>query len=161
MDSLPTLEGRALSFGFILDARQILGMAHAQLAATTARPYLFRDIDPDLAGRLGDDDVVVADEIVGANEATDVAVAALAATGVIALVARRFALSFLRATHTHGIPALVVDTPSFIHTDDRIRLDLDAGKIVNLSSGDRAAIRNLGDDERTRLRAMFNQRLHP
>lgn len=159
IEGLPTLEGRAISFGFSLDAQQVLGVAHAQLSAATARPYLFREIDPGLADRLTTDDVVVAEEITGTIEGVDAAVAALAMTGVAAFVARRFPPAFQRAAHTHGIPILVVDTPSFIHTDDRVRLDLDAAKIVNLSSGDRAVIRNLDDDERAWLRAMFGRRL--
>jgi 3-isopropylmalate dehydratase small subunit len=157
-EPLPTLEGRALSFGLVLHAEQILGSAHGHLPPTTARRHLFSAIDATLTTRLAADDVIVAEEIVGAAGAADVALAALATTGVVALVARRFEPCVVRAAHAQGLATLVVDSPGFLHTDDRVRLDLDAAKIVNLSSGDRAAIRNLGDDERATLRAALARR---
>ena len=160
-EPLPTLEGRALSFGLVLHAEQILDPVHAHLPVATARSHLFSAIDATIATRLAAEDVVVAEEIVGTPEAADVALAALAAAGVVALVARRFAPSVLRSAPAQGLATLVVDTPGFLHTDDRVRLDLDAAKIVNLSSGDRAAIRNLGDDERAALRVALARRPHP
>ncbi len=160
-EALPTLDGRAWAFGFELTSAHILASAHAHLEPNGARRHLFASIDPELAGRLAPDDIIVAEEMVGALDETRPALAALAAAGVRALVARSFSEAFLHAGREHALPTLVLDAPSFIHTDDRLRLDLDAAKVVNLSSGDRAAIRNLGEDGRTRLRAMFNQRLHP
>ena len=157
-EPLPTLEGRALSFGLGLHAEQILGAAHARLAARDRAPAPLQCHRRTLTTRLAADDVIVAEEIVGAARAADVALAALATTGVVALVARRFEPCVLRAAHAQGLATLVVDTPGFLHTDDRVRLDLDAAKIVNLSSGDRVAIRNLGDDERATLRAALARR---
>jgi len=157
-EPLPTLEGRALCFGLVLHAEQILAPAHAHLPAGSARPHLFREVDGAVTARLATDDVIVAEEIVGAPDAAAGALAALAASGVVALVARRFAPCVVRAAHAEGIAPLVVDTPGFLHTDDRVRLDLDAAKIVNLSSGDRAAIRNLGDDERATIRIALTHR---
>ena len=155
---LPTLEGRALCFGLELAVMQILDPMHAGLAPAEARRRLFAAVDPSLAARLAPDDVVVAEEITGDVACARPALAALAAGGVRALVARRFAAPVLDAARDLGLAALVVDTPTFLHTDDRVRLDLDAAKIVNLSSGDRSAIRNLGDDERARLRTALAPR---
>jgi len=44
---------------------------------------------------------------------------------------------------------------AFVHTGDRIRIDLEAAKIVNLSSGDRAALRGLDERRRAALRALL------
>jgi 3-isopropylmalate/(R)-2-methylmalate dehydratase small subunit len=151
-EPLPTLDGRAWAFGLEISAAQILASAHARLAPADARHHLFSAIDPSLAGRLAPDDVIVAEEMIGTLDEAQAALAALAAAGVKALVARHFSSAFAIAGGEQGLVLLVLDTPSFIHTDDRVRLDLDAGKVVNLSSGDRAPIRNLDDAERAALR---------
>src|SRR6185369_8068221 len=107
---------------------------------------------------LGENDVVVAEEIVGTRGLAESTLAALASAGILALVAGRFAPCIRLAAQAHGIPTLVVDTPSFLRTGDRVRLDLDAAKIVNLSSGDRAAIRNLDDTGRAEVLAILARR---
>jgi hypothetical protein len=157
-EPLPTLEGRILAFGLALSAADILDGASTARRPSEARRFLFAGLDPGLAARLAVDDVVTAEEITGTAETARPALAALAAAGIRALVARRFADVVLDAAPACGIVTLVVDAPSFLHTDDRVRLDLDAGKIVNLSSGDRSAIRNLTDAERTRFRAALATR---
>ena len=157
-EPLPTLEGRALCFGLELAATHILDRACADRRPSEARRHLFAGLDPGLAARLAPNDVVSAEEITGTAETVPPALAALAAAGVRALVARRFADVVLDLAPAYGIVTLVVDTPGFLHTDDRVRLDLDAGKIVNLSSGDRSAIRNLADAERARVRTALAAR---
>ena len=158
-EPLPTLDGRAWTFGFELTATQILEEAHARLAPESARCHLFATIDLGLADRLAPDDVIVAEEMIGTVEPARAALAALATAGVRVLIARLFAPAFTLAGREHGLATLVLDAPSFIHTDDRLRIDLDAAKVVNLSSGDRAPIRNLDDLERAALRLTLAKRL--
>jgi hypothetical protein len=141
-DALPTIEGRALNFGLVLNAADILGPATDTIAPEHARPHLFGCLDPSLTARLGAGDVVVAEEIRGDDPLASQAIAALAAVGIVALVAGRYTTAIVAGARAAGVVALVVDTPTFLRTNDRVRLDLDAAKVVNLSSGDRAAIRN-------------------
>lgn len=157
-EPLPTLEGRALCFGLELTAHQMLDTSHARLVAEDARHYLFAAIDPGLAARLTFNDVVVAEHMSGATDSAGPALAALAAANVNILVARRFAPAFRGAAADHGVVTLLVDAPSFLHTGDRLRVDLDAAKVVNLSSGDRAAIHDLDDDAREAVRRMVTSR---
>jgi 3-isopropylmalate/(R)-2-methylmalate dehydratase small subunit len=157
-EPLPTLEGRAWSFGLELSAAQILDESHTGLDPLNARHHLFASIDAALAARLAPDDVIVAEAMTGSADTARVAVAALAAAGVTALVARVFSSALVLAARTHGLATVVVDAPSFIRTDDRLRIDLDAAKVVNLSSGDRTPIRNLDDVGRTILRTALANR---
>lgn len=153
-EALPTIEGRALGFGLALTAEEILDPAVADLPVAEARSRLFARIDVALAARLGTGDVIVAEEIGGAHGAARRALQALARAGVVGLVARRFGPGVIEAATDAGVVPLVVDTPSMLRTGDRIRLDLDAAKIVDLSSGDRVAIRNGSTPaERAALRA--------
>ena len=155
-EPLPTLEGRAVCFGLELTATDILPADHAALPPAPAPPHQFADLDRTLGPKLGAGDVIVAHEVTGSAVSAPPAMAALAAAGVTAIVARRLADDVITAARAQHLVTLVVDTPNFLHTDDRVRLDLDGAKVVNLSSGDRAAIRNLDDTERARLRvALF------
>ncbi len=157
-EPLPTLEGRALCFGLELSAAHMIVPSAAWQCADDARRALFATLDPGLAARLGPDDVIVAEEMTGTDDTAGPALAALAAAGVRALVARRFDQAIKSAAETHGIVTIALGAPSFLRTDDRLRLDLDAGKVVNLSSGDRAAVHDFGDTERARLRAALARR---
>jgi len=142
-EPLPTIDGRALAFGLRLGADEIVGPGGR----------LFAELDATLADQVAIDDVIVAEEIAGSAETAEAACTALASAGIRALVARRFAIAITTAARRAGLLALVLDTPNFLRTGDRVRIDLDTGKIVNLSSGDRAPIRNLDDALPDSLRA--------
>ncbi len=154
-EPLPTLTGRAWAFGIQLVATDVLPARFASAGAHAARAHLFADLDASLASRLSPGDVIVADEQRGTVDAAGPALAALAAAGVVAVVAHRFDPAVGDAALAAGLVAVTLDAPAFIHTGDRVRIDLDAAKVVNLSSGDRAAIRNLDDAYRAALRAMY------
>lgn len=147
-----------MCFGLGLTGTDILSAACAHLPPTDARRHLFEDIDPALAARLGTGDVIVAEELTGTAATARPAIAALAAAGVTAIVTRSVTPEMTLAARAESVVALIVDTPSFLRTNDRVRLDLDAAKIVNLSSGDRVAIRNLDDDARACLQLALGRR---
>lgn len=157
-EPLPTLEGRAWCFGLRVDAEQILAADDLPRPPSQARTRLFAAVDATIAGSLAAGDVLVAEEWSGEAPHARAAVAALAAAGIGALLGRVVPPPFADAAAEHGIAALVLDTPSFVRTGDRVRLDLDAAKVVNLSSGDRAPIRNLDDAGRARMRCALARR---
>jgi 3-isopropylmalate dehydratase small subunit len=157
-EPLPTLTGRAWAFGIGLAAADVLPARFAGVAPTIARRHVFADLDDALAGRLAAGDIVVAEEHAGTAGAAGPAYAALRAAGVVALVARRFAPGLEDVALAAGVVPVLLDAPAFIHTGDRLRVDLDAAKVVNLSSGDRAAIRRLTDARRAALRRLLEPR---
>ena len=110
-EPLPTLEGRALCFGLVLHAEQILAP----------------DVDGALTARRATDDVIVAEEILGEPDAASMALATLAASGVVALVARRFAHGVVQAAHVEGSAKLL-----------RLTLDIGEGRPRNVFSGIRS-----------------------
>lgn len=153
-EPLPTLTGRAWAFGMVLTAADALPARHAALAPAEAARHVFADLDPTLAARLRAGDVIVTDEVRGAPDAR-AAFVALRAAGVVAIVARRYEPGVEDVVLAGGVVAVSLDAPAFIHTGDRVRIDLEAAKIVNLSSGDRAAVRNLDEPRRQALRALL------
>ena len=152
---LPVLTGRAWAFADDLAAADILPARFARLPAAEGARRLFADLDATLAAQLRAGDVLVAGQQLGAGPGGGEAARALAAAGVIAVVAGSFAPGFAEAVLAAGLPPLEVDAPAVFHTGQRMRLNLEAGAIANLSSGDRLPIRNLSEQLVERLRALL------
>ena len=150
---LPVLTGRAWAFADDLAAADILPARFTRLSAGEAARRLFADLDASLAAQLRAGDVLVAGQHLGGGTGGSEAARALAAAGVIAVVAGSFAPGFAEAVLADGLPPLEVDAPAIFHTGQRLRLNLEAGTIANLSSGDRLPLRNLSEDLLERLRA--------
>jgi 3-isopropylmalate/(R)-2-methylmalate dehydratase small subunit len=142
---IPVLDGRAWTFADDLAASEILPARFARLAPADAARGLFADLDGGLAGALRAGDVLVGGQNLGRGPEGPAAAGALAAAGVIAVVARSFAPGFAEAVLAAGMVPLEVDAPATFHTGQRMRLNLEAGTIANLSSGDRQPVRNLTD----------------
>jgi len=149
---LPVLTGRAWAFADDLRAEDILPARFARLPAREGARRLFADLDASMAERLRAGDVLVAGQHLGAGESGGEAARALAAAGMIAVVAGSFAAGFDQAVLAAGLPPLEVDAPAIFHTGQRMRLNLEAGTIANLSSGDRLPVRNLTEELLARLR---------
>jgi 3-isopropylmalate/(R)-2-methylmalate dehydratase small subunit len=151
---LPVLTGRAWAFADRLAAADILPARFARLPAAEGARRLFADLDAALAGQLRPGDVLVAGQHLGGGAGGTEAARALAAAGMIAVVAGSFAPGFAEAVLAAGLPPLEVDAPAIFHTGQRMRLNIEAGTIANLSSGDRQPVRNLSEDLLERLRAL-------
>jgi 3-isopropylmalate/(R)-2-methylmalate dehydratase small subunit len=154
---LPVLTGRAWAFADNLTARDILPSRFAADAPAVAAGRLFADLDAALAARLHAGDVLVAGHDLGAGPGGREAARALAAARLIAVVAGSFAPGFEEAVLEAGLPALEVDAPAIFHTGQRMRLNLEAGTIANLSSGDRLPVRNLTEGLVARLRELLGR----
>ena len=140
---LPVLTGRAWAFTDGLRAEDILPARFAAHAPAEARRHLFVDLDATLAARVAPNDVLVAGQQLGG--------------GAGAVVAGSFADDFAEAVLAAGLPPLEVDAPAMFHTGHRMRLNLEAGTIANLSSGDRLPVRNLTEPLLDRLRALLGR----
>jgi len=154
---LPVLTGRAWAFADNLAATDILPARFAGLVAAQAALRLFADIDPSIARRVQEGDVLVAGQNLGVGGSGAAAARALAAAGVIAVVAASFADGFADAVLDAGLPPLEVDAPAVFHTGQRLRLNLEGATIANLSSGDRQPVRNLSEPLLARLRPLLGR----
>ena len=154
---VPVRGGRVWAFTDNLRAADVLPLRFARLAPAAAARRLFADLDDGLAARVVPSDVLVAGHHLGCGDGGGAAAAALAAAGVGAVVAASFADGFDDALWALDVPALAVDAPAIVHTGQRVRINLEAGTIANLSSGDRQPIRNLTDALLERLRSRLGQ----
>jgi len=96
--------------------------------------HCLEDLDPGFAGRVRPGDFVVAGRNFGCGSSREYAPRVLQALGVQAVVARSFARIFFRNAINIGLPAVEADTDG-IAAGDRLRLDLGAGVIEDLTRG--------------------------
>jgi 3-isopropylmalate/(R)-2-methylmalate dehydratase small subunit len=139
LDELPYLVGRAWAVGDDVRAEDILPPDYADRDLTDATmvfPHVRR------FAALAPGDFLVAGLEFGSGAATHATARALRVLGIAAVVARSFGDGFTRCALHVGLPALQVEESAAIKTGDRLRVDIEGHKVVNLSSGDRYVIRN-------------------
>ena len=140
LDELPYLVGRAWAVGDGVRADDILSPEYADRDLTDAA-LVFPHRRP--APPLAPGDFVIAGREFGSGPATHATARALRVLGIAAVVARSFGDRFTRCALHVGLPALQVEESAAIKTGDRLRVDIEGHKVVNLSSGDRYVIRNI------------------
>jgi 3-isopropylmalate/(R)-2-methylmalate dehydratase small subunit len=123
-------------FGDDVSTDHITSGRHRFLAKDIAAlaAHCLEDLDPDFARRVQPGDFVVGGRNFGCGSSREYAPRVLQALGVQAVLARSFARIFFRNAINIGFPAVETETDG-IAAGDRLRLDLAAGTIVNLTRG--------------------------
>ena len=93
--------------------------------------HAMEDADPEFVSKLKEGDVIVAGENFGCGSSREHAPIALKAAGVSAVVAKSFARIFYRNAFNMGLPIFELSEADEISEGDKIKIDLDAGKIEN------------------------------
>jgi len=150
LDELPYLVGRAWRVGDGVHADDILPPAQAEQELPRAALVL-HGVAPDLA--LAPGDFIVAGLEFGQGAATRATARALRLIGAGAIIARSFGDQFIRCALHVGLPPLQVEETEAVKHGDRLRVDIEGHKVVNLSSGDRYVIRNIYGEALDVLRA--------
>jgi 3-isopropylmalate/(R)-2-methylmalate dehydratase small subunit len=151
-DSLLAITGCAWVFGDRVTCEQVLAAKHLDEPPTVSCAFVMAALNPQFARAAGAGDFIVAGLEFAADATHRNVPAALRARGIGAVIARSFGPFFLRnATHI-GLPALMLEETGAIRSGDRLRVDIEAHIVANLSSGDRYVIRNVDDDAMAMLR---------
>lgn len=150
LDELPYLVGRAWKLGDRVAAEDILPPQY-EGKDLAVRPFVLRAVAPDFAPQPGD--FLVAGHQFGIGAATKATARALRLIGVGAVIARSFGDEFAQHALYVGLPALQVEETEALRRGDRLRVDIEGHKVVNLSSGDRHVIRNIYGEALDVLRA--------
>ena len=96
--------------------------------------HIFEDIDPEFAARVQKGDVLVAGENFGCGSSREQAPQSLKSAGFYAVAAKSFARIFYRNAFNIGLMLLECDT-GFIDDGDTIELDIEKGKLKDISKG--------------------------
>lgn len=131
------LEGDAWRLGRNVDTDAIIP---ARYLDTTSRKELashcMEDLDPDFCTKVKEGDIIVAEENFGSGSSREHAPLAIKGCGISCVIASSFARIFYRNAINIGLPILECpEAVEDIETGDRLRIDLEEGRVENLSSG--------------------------
>jgi 3-isopropylmalate/(R)-2-methylmalate dehydratase small subunit len=123
--------GRDVDTDVIIPARYLNTSDPAELAA-----HCMEDIDAAFVATVAPGDIIVAGENFGCGSSREHAPVAIRASGVSVVVAASFARIFYRNAINTGLPIVVCPAAaSEARSGDRLRVDLTAGTVENLTQG--------------------------
>jgi 3-isopropylmalate/(R)-2-methylmalate dehydratase small subunit len=131
--------GRAWVFGDNVDTDAIAPGRYMKFAIDEIAKHCLEGVDPAFAAAVRPGDVVVGGRNFGMGSSREQAPQALKVLGVAALVAPSFAGLFYRNALNLGLAAVVCAEAARIRPGDRVRVDAEAGRIVNESTGETLA----------------------
>jgi 3-isopropylmalate/(R)-2-methylmalate dehydratase small subunit len=98
--------------------------------------HCMEGIDPQFPKKVHPGDIVVAGANFGCGSSREPAPIAIKAAGISCVVAKTFARIFYRNAFNVGLPLLESpDVPNNTTEGDELEIDIDTGRIVNLSRG--------------------------
>ena len=129
-------EGRCWKFGDNIPTDLITPTHVMFKTAREMASFVLETVNPDFPKRVQPGDILVAGRNFGCSSGRALAAKALQATGIGAVVAELFARTFYRNGHEIGLPLLEAQgIRDLVHDGDRLRVDIRAGTVENLSSG--------------------------
>ena len=127
---------RAWAFGDDIDTDLIAPGRYMKLGIEEIAAHCFEALLPSFSGNVKPGDIVVAGRNFGAGSSREQAPAALKHLGIAAIVAESFAGLFYRNALNLGLPALVCPQAKRIRDGDTVRVDAEAGRVENLTTGE-------------------------
>ena len=125
--------GRDVDTDVIIPARYLTTNDPAELAK-----HCMEDIDADFVTSVQPGDIIVARENFGCGSSREHAPVAIKASGVSVVIAASFARIFYRNAINTGLPIVVCpEAAADAQAGDRVRVDLVAGAVENLTHGTR------------------------
>ena len=123
--------GRDVDTDVIIPARYLNTNDPAELAE-----HCMEDIDAEFVTTVEPGDIIVAHENFGCGSSREHAPVAIKASGISVVVASSFARIFYRNAINTGLPIVVCpEAAREAQTGDRLRVDLAAGTVENLTQG--------------------------
>ena len=132
------LRGSAFKFGDSISTDHILPgrFAHLRSNLPELAKHVLEDADPTFVTRVKEGDFIVAGSNFGLGSSREHAPLVIKMAGVRAILAKSVARIFFRNAINLGLPVLICDTDS-INDGDELEIDLKAGTIRDMTSGDR------------------------
>jgi len=130
------LRGRAFKFGDMISTDHIIPGRYANLRSNLPElaKHVMEDADPSFAKKVKQGDFIVAGVNFGMGSSREHAPLVIKMAGVQAILAKSVARIFFRNAINLGLPVLICDTDG-IKDGDELKIDLQAGKVIDLTSG--------------------------
>jgi 3-isopropylmalate/(R)-2-methylmalate dehydratase small subunit len=135
--SADSIEGNAHVLGDHVDTDAIIPATHlVSHDPVELGRHLLEGLDPDFPSRKKEGDIIVAGMNFGSGSSREHAPLAIKGAGVACVIARSFARIFFRSAINVGLP--ILESPEIVEATregDRLRIDLAAGIVENLTTG--------------------------
>ena len=131
--------GRAWIFGDNIDTDVLAPGKYMKSGIDELARHCLEAVEPGFAASVQAGDVVVGRRNFGTGSSREQAPQSLKHLGIAALVAESFAGLFYRNAINLGLPAVVCADAQRIRAGDRVRVDPQAGRIENISTGETLA----------------------
>ena len=125
--------GRAWVFGDDLNTEALAPGRYMKFAIEEIAKHCLESVDPLFAAQVHEGDVVVGGKNFGAGSSREQAAAVLVHLGVAAVLAPSFAGLFYRNAFNLGLPLLVCAEAASVLPGDFLEVDLESGRIANLT----------------------------
>lgn len=134
-DKSMKLEGRVWKFGADIDTDAIIPARYLnQSDSKELAKHAMEDERPEFIKGVKKGDILLADKNFGCGSSREHAPLALKAAGISCIIAKSFARIFFRNSFNLGLPLLESPEASdAIQDGDRVSVDLNTGKIVDLT----------------------------
>jgi 3-isopropylmalate/(R)-2-methylmalate dehydratase small subunit len=130
------IESKVWKFGKDIDTDLIIAARYLNTSdPVELAKHVMEDADPDFVTKIGKGDVIVAGENFGCGSSREHAPIALKAAGITAVIAPTFARIFYRNAFNTGLPIFELPEAEEIKEGDKITIDMDAGTIINTTTG--------------------------
>ena len=132
------LRGKAFKLGDNISTDHIIPgrFAHLRSNLPELAKHVLEDADPDFVARVKAGDFIVAGNNFGLGSSREHAPLVIKMAGVSTILAKSVARIFFRNAINLGLPVLLCDTDG-INDGDELEVDLAAGKISDITSGNR------------------------
>ncbi len=129
-------EGRCWKFGDNIPTDAITPTHIMFKTAQEMAAFVLETVHPDFPKHVKPGDILVAGRNFGCSSGRALAAKALKSTGIGCAVAELFSRTFYRNGHEIGLPLLeAAGLRDFTQDGDRLRVDIRAGVLENLTSG--------------------------
>lgn len=130
------MAGKAWVYGDNVDTDVIIPARHLNTSEPNElAKFCMEDIDKNFTKEVKNGDVIIAGENFGCGSSREHAPIAIKASGIKAVIAKSFARIFFRNAINIGLVILKNnDLPDEVTKDDEIDVDIENGKIKNLST---------------------------
>ena len=131
------LKGQVFKYGANVDTDVIIPARYLNVSdPMELAKHCMEDIDAQFIKKMKIGDIIIADSNFGCGSSREHAPLAIKSAGVSCIIAKSFARIFFRNAINIGLPLLeCAECVDKTRNGDTLEVDLEAGKIVNLSNG--------------------------
>ena len=138
------MKGKAIKYGDDISTDGIIAgrFMHLRSNLPELAKHAMEDVDPDFTSKVKEGDFVVGGRNFGLGSSREHAPRVLKMNGVSAVIAQSVARIFFRNSINIGLPVIIADTRK-IKEGNELDVDLAAGTLTNLATGDQLAFSKL------------------